>query len=114
VGQKWVDLMCDKPCRIEKVYGNSDAGVFRQAYAYQKASSLVLANWCERHLIDRVHGSWHHQLNDTLQPVSNPWFGKPDFYHSLQACLTPLQPQNGGLAHGLAAVGIVLDPSTRS
>lgn len=34
--------MCDKPCRIEEVYGNPEAGVFRQAYAYSKASSLIL------------------------------------------------------------------------
>lgn len=49
-------------------------------------------NFSERHLIDRQHGSWHHQLDDRLQPKTDPWYGKPDLYHSLQACLIPLLP----------------------
>jgi len=65
-------------------------------------------DWCERHLIDREAGSWRHQLNDELQPITDPWFGKPDLYHSLQATLIPLLPTSGSIAHGLTHTGIRL------
>jgi len=63
-------------------------------------------DWSDKHLIDRDCGSWHHQLNDNLQPISDPWFGKPDIYHSLQACLIPLLPTNGSIVAGLVNKGI--------
>ncbi|MCY4459935.1 MAG: AGE family epimerase/isomerase [Albidovulum sp.] len=63
-------------------------------------------NWCETHLIDRELGSWHHQLNDDLVPVTDPWFGKPDLYHSLQAALIPLMPATGSIINGLKTSGI--------
>lgn len=71
-------------------------------------------NWSDAHLIDRVDGSWHHQLNDALQPVSDPWFGKPDIYHSLQACLLPLLPVDRSLAFGLRSYGLHLNEPKRS
>lgn len=63
-------------------------------------------DWCASHLIDRDHGSWHHQLNDRLEPVTDPWFGKPDLYHALQACLIPLVPTTGSVAHGIVHHGL--------
>ena len=65
-------------------------------------------NWCELHLIDRTYGSWHHQLDDKLIPVSDPWYGKPDLYHSLQASLVPLLPATGSIIAGLKSTGIKL------
>ncbi|MXX89912.1 MAG: AGE family epimerase/isomerase [Boseongicola sp. SB0677_bin_26] len=63
-------------------------------------------DWCETHLMDRELGSWHHQLNDDLVTVTDPWFGKPDLYHSLQATLIPLLPATGSIIHGLKTGGI--------
>ena len=63
-------------------------------------------DWCEAHLIDRELGSWHHQLNNDLVPVTDPWFGKPDLYHSLQAALIPLMPATGSIINGLKTSGI--------
>ncbi|MFC6487009.1 AGE family epimerase/isomerase [Nitratireductor sp. GCM10026969] len=65
-------------------------------------------DWCEQHLIDRQNGSWHHQLNDDLKPTNDPWYGKPDLYHSLQATLIPLLPTSGSVAHGLLHSGLKL------
>ena len=65
-------------------------------------------DWCETHLIDRVDGSWHHQLNPELVSVSDPWFGKPDLYHSLQATLVPLLPASGSVIAGLKSTGVKL------
>lgn len=58
--------------------------------------------WCQEHLIDTELGSWHHQLDDELRVVCDPWYGKPDLYHSLQATLVPLLPTDRSLAAGLA------------
>jgi mannose/cellobiose epimerase-like protein (N-acyl-D-glucosamine 2-epimerase family) len=43
----------------------------------------------DRHFIDREHGSWHHALDQRLQPTTTLWQGKPDIYHAYQAALLP-------------------------
>ncbi|KAF0675247.1 AGE family epimerase/isomerase [Profundibacterium mesophilum] len=47
------------------------------------------------HLIDRENGGWHPQVDAEGYPSSDPFFGKPDLYHALQACLIPLSPVDG-------------------
>jgi mannose/cellobiose epimerase-like protein (N-acyl-D-glucosamine 2-epimerase family) len=66
-------------------------------------------SWCHEHLIDRRYGSWRHQLNADLVPVSDPWFGKPDLYHSLQATLAPLLPIGSSVASALAGNALPTD-----
>ena len=46
----------------------------------------------ERYFIDRVGGSWWHELDDDLQPAFTTWPGKPDAYHAYQALLFPSLP----------------------
>lgn len=65
----------------------------------------VLESWYRRfwdfaatRLIDRDHGGWHPQIDAEGRPSSDPFFGKPDIYHALQACLIPLHPCTGSLA----------------
>ncbi len=58
-------------------------------------------DWCATHMIDRTTGSWRPQLDDALVPNTNPFFGRPDIYHALQACLIPLLPTSG--SHRCAA-----------
>ncbi|SDP34475.1 Mannose or cellobiose epimerase, N-acyl-D-glucosamine 2-epimerase family [Pedococcus dokdonensis] len=57
----------------------------------------------ERHFIDRVDGSWRHELDPSNQPAATVWVGKPDVYHAYQAALLPsLEPAAsfaGGLLH---------------
>lgn len=51
--------------------------------------------FCRRHLVDPVHGSWHHELDEHNQPSATTWRGKPDVYHAHQALLLldrPLAP----------------------
>ena len=66
-------------------------------------------NWTDTHLIDHERGGWHPQLSDDLQPITDPWFGKPDMYHSFQACLIPLLPTTGSVAHGLISKGLRME-----
>lgn len=57
------------------------------------------------HLLDRARGSWHHELDEDLQPSTQTWDGKPDVYHALQATLLPRLPVaasiGGALRDGL-------------
>ena len=55
-------------------------------------------DFAARHLIDRDAGGWHPQIDADGRPSSDPFHGKPDIYHALQACLIPLGPLNGSLA----------------
>jgi mannose/cellobiose epimerase-like protein (N-acyl-D-glucosamine 2-epimerase family) len=58
-------------------------------------------DFAELHLIDRECGGWHHELDDTLQPSSGTWSGKPDVYHAIQATLIPRLPVRACLAAAL-------------
>lgn len=48
--------------------------------------------YADRHLVDRTHGSWHHELDPENRPASTVWPGKPDVYHAFQATLVPFLP----------------------
>ena len=49
-------------------------------------------DYAATHLIDHERGGWYPQLDPTNRPKVHPWYGKPDIYHSLQACLLPILP----------------------
>jgi sulfoquinovose isomerase len=58
-------------------------------------------DYAERHLLDRVDGSWHHELDEHNRPAATVWTGKPDVYHAYQAALLPrlpVAPSLGGAA----------------
>jgi sulfoquinovose isomerase len=59
--------------------------------------------YAEQHLIDREHGSWHHELGPDNRPGSGTWAGKPDVYHAFQATLVPRLPAAPAFARALAA-----------
>lgn len=65
-------------------------------------------NFCATHFIDRRNGGWHAQLDNDLRPNAGPFYGKPDIYHALQACLIPLLPTTGSITRGLSSTGIQL------
>jgi len=59
------------------------------------------ARWWDfagEYLIDREHGSWHHELDPSNVPSRDVWPGKPDLYHAFQATLLPVLPLSPGLA----------------
>ncbi len=56
--------------------------------------------------IDRDNGGWRAQIDTALKPNSDPFFGKFDIYHSLQACLIPLLPTTGSVTKGLLELAI--------
>jgi sulfoquinovose isomerase len=58
--------------------------------------------FCEAHFIDRVDGSWHHELGLDNCPSAEIWAGKPDLYHAWQAVLIPRLPLAPSMASALA------------
>jgi mannose/cellobiose epimerase-like protein (N-acyl-D-glucosamine 2-epimerase family) len=59
------------------------------------------ARWwelAERCFVDRVRGSWHHELDPDNRPAGRIWPGKPDVYHAYQATLLPRLPPSPSLA----------------
>jgi mannose/cellobiose epimerase-like protein (N-acyl-D-glucosamine 2-epimerase family) len=67
------------------------------------------AHWwayADRYLIDRVHGSWHHELDEENRPGARVWSGKPDVYHAYQAAVLPSLPTTPSFATALARVGL--------
>lgn len=57
--------------------------------------------YAARHLIDREHGSWHHELGPDNRPATGTWAGKPDVYHAYQATLVPQLPAWPSFARAL-------------
>jgi sulfoquinovose isomerase len=58
--------------------------------------------YIDEYLIDREHGSWHHELDPSNQPAGTIWPGKPDLYHAYQAILLPRLPLAPSLASAVA------------
>jgi len=69
------------------------------------ADVVAFQEYSESYLRDRVHGSWHHELDPGNRPVAQMWAGKPDAYHALGAILIPELP----LAPSLAGRVLALD-----
>jgi sulfoquinovose isomerase len=67
-----------------------------------------IARWwayVDRYLVDREHGSWHHELDAANRPAATVWPGKPDLYHAYQAALLPTVPLVPCFASALAQAG---------
>jgi mannose/cellobiose epimerase-like protein (N-acyl-D-glucosamine 2-epimerase family) len=45
--------------------------------------------YLDEEVLDHVHGSWFHQLDQNNQLLGTVWPGKSDIYHALQAVLIP-------------------------
>ena len=61
-----------------------------------------LWDWAAAHLVDRVDGGWHHEVDEQGRPATRTWDGKPDTYHALQATLVPRLPAAPSFATALA------------
>lgn len=55
----------------------------------------------DSHMIDHKNGGWIPELDSELRRINNVFVGKPDIYHSLQACLLPLATGGGSITRSL-------------
>lgn len=58
----------------------------KQKYAEDFAEFLV---YLDDKVLDKVNGSWFHQMNEKNEVIGTVWPGKSDIYHALQATLIP-------------------------
>lgn len=83
-------------------------GIGAAAYLNMIDGNTLYEEWYRRiwnftasTFIDRDNGGWRAQVDEALRPSSDPFFGKVDIYHSLQACLIPTLPTTGSVTKGL-------------
>ena len=83
------------------------AAVLHAVTGAQEYDRWYRAFWdfADAHFRDPDRGSWHHELDDRLQPSERTWSGKPDVYHALQATLIPRLPVTASPAGALAQSG---------
>jgi mannose/cellobiose epimerase-like protein (N-acyl-D-glucosamine 2-epimerase family) len=74
--------------------GTAAAAALHAATGEERYAEWYSAWWdhLSCHVIDREHGSWHHELSPANGPSSATWRGKPDIYHAFQATLLPRLP----------------------
>lgn len=72
---------------------------------FHEQSYRRIWSFITQHSLDRVHGGWHEELTEDLQPSHDLFRGKADIYHALQACLIPLFPATGSLTKVIAESG---------
>jgi len=100
------------PRQRQKVWWPATEGIGAAAFLGSHLNDDFHETWYRRiwsfsamHFIDHKAGGWHPELDEAGQVRPNMFFGKPDIYHALQACLIPLYPATGSLTHVIAASG---------
>lgn len=67
----------------------------KEKYAEDYASFM---KYLDEKVLDKVNGSWFHQLDRINNVIGTVWPGKSDIYHALQATLIPLYPHDLSIA----------------
>lgn len=74
-------------------------GIAASSYLARVTGEVDYERWYRRfwdfaatHLVDHRRGGWYAQLDRSNRRTVNPWYGKPDVYHALQACVLPTFP----------------------
>lgn len=98
-----------RPMTTDKIWWPACEGIAAAATIAAHADDPFYETWyreiwnfAQVHFIDKANGGWIPQLDAALRPTSTLFTGKPDIYHSLQACLIPLFPAEGSLLKVIA------------
>lgn len=70
----------------------------KQVYADHYSAFL---QYLDEKVMDHVHGSWFHQLDQHNQLLTTVWPGKSDLYHATQAMLIPLYRKDLSIARAV-------------
>ena len=102
-----------RPVSRQRMHWVAAEALGAAAALHARTGSDQYARWYEqwwdyvrKHLVDREHGSWWHELDTDNQPADTTWPGKPDLYHAVQATLIPRAPLAPGLAAACATGAI--------
>jgi sulfoquinovose isomerase len=95
-------------------------GITAAAYLARITGRPPYEHWYRRfwefaaeHLIDHERGGWYAQLDADNRRKVKPWYGKPDIYHSLQACLLPILPVAPSLVGAIRSALREVTPSAQ-
>jgi mannose/cellobiose epimerase-like protein (N-acyl-D-glucosamine 2-epimerase family) len=108
-----------RPVVTERLHWVVAEAIAAAAALHQATGDRRYADWYDRWwqhaeaFIDRVRGSWHHELDAANRPSAEIWQGKPDAYHQFQATLIPRLPLAPTLATGVRA-GLLDAPGSRA
>lgn len=87
-----------KPVVHDRMHWTLAEGVNTAATLFHVTGEQEYADWyatfleyIDTYLMDRVNGSWFHQLDRTNKPIDTVWPGKSDLYHATQAMMIPLR-----------------------
>ena len=101
-----------QPLLRHKLWWPATEGIGAAAYLAAHDNDPFYEVWyrriwgfCNNYFIDHASGGWHPELGAGLKPAQHFFQGKPDIYHSLQACLIPLFPATGSLTRVIAEAG---------
>ncbi len=115
-GEGWADpggYVCTthvdgRPCVARRLHWVVTEAIAAAATLHEVTSEAAYDGWYRKswtfaanHLIDRQRGSWCHELEADLSPVTGTWTGKPDVYHAFQAVLIPRLVLASSVAGGL-------------
>ena len=78
---------------------NTSAVLYRvtekEVYAEKYAAFM---EYLDEYMLDKINGSWFHQLDENNQLCGTVWPGKMDIYHALQAVLIPYYAADTSIA----------------
>jgi len=102
----------DRPDRADRFWWPCAEGIGASAFLGAVDGDPAFETWYRKiwgfvnnHVIDHRYGGWFPELDSNLAPVNRVFTGKPDLYHSLQACIIPLLPPEGSITRGLIGHG---------
>ncbi|GAB3483830.1 AGE family epimerase/isomerase [Nocardiopsis coralliicola] len=96
----------DRPVVAERMHWVAAEAVLAAAALGRRTGEPRYEHWyrtwwdyIRRYLVDRAHGSWHHELDAENRPSTRVWEGKPDLYHAYQAVVLPTLTGAPAAAH---------------
>ncbi|MEI6798818.1 MAG: AGE family epimerase/isomerase [Pseudomonadota bacterium] len=102
-----------RPDQKQRLWWPSCEGAAAAASLYATTEEKEFELWyrdiwsvLDREFID-PQGGWWPQARSGQGAGINPFAGKPDIYHALQACLIPLVPPSQGLNHALSDASVI-------
>ncbi len=87
----------NNPDRADRFWWPCAEGIAAAATLRRTGGDQRFEDWYRRiwgfvdaHVIDHQRGGWYPELDEDLRPMERVFEGKPDIYHSVQACLIAL------------------------
>ena len=78
---------------------NTSAVLYRVTGKQKYADDYAMfMEYLDEEVLDHVHGSWFHQLDQNNALLGTVWPGKSDIYHALQAVLIPYSAVDTSIA----------------